>query len=225
MQFSTKVQEENAWELLALCNVKYAVVVDQPLYRNQVVEGNSSREARPDDMEFVLNPIKPVPRHFFAARVKSVQNGGDAIEEILTVKDICTEIARCSFVEGSRGDAEYDAGGVLEVSYLGDEVLARFERSQYPRFLVLNELYHPRWRAYHARTELPVHRTNGFMRGVEIPPGADSVTLRFEPFVKTTAAAGIALGGVFVFVAGCLFLRWMGRRVLADRSTMLFPTA
>jgi hypothetical protein len=47
------------------------------------------------------------------------------------------------------------------------------------RFLVLNEMYHPRWRAFAGGRELEIEPTNLAMRGMLVPPGVTDVQLRF----------------------------------------------
>ena len=209
MYFQSK--ENLPWDLLALCNVKNVVVVSPEFHCNRVVENGEPREAEPRDVEILENPRRPAPRQFLAARVKSVENGPQAVKELLALKDMAADVVADSFVEGPTADTEFDTSGPLEVSYQGDEIAIAIEPSARPRFVVLNELYHPRWRAYDGDRELPVLCTNVFMRGVEIPPGVERISLRFRPFVKTSAALWPVLAGLIVCVAGGLFLKRLGR--------------
>lgn len=48
-------------------------------------------------------------------------------------------------------------------------------------FLVLNDLWHPWWRATIDGREVPVLRANVLFRAVALPPGAHTVRFRFEP--------------------------------------------
>lgn len=68
------------WELLALLNVKYGVVVDDALYRNAAPQSDGSwREARPEDTVIVENPYPVLPRAFFARRVQPVADLSEAV--------------------------------------------------------------------------------------------------------------------------------------------------
>jgi len=64
----------------------------------------------------------------------------------------------------------------------------RIEPRPEPRFLVLNELYHPRWRAYAAGREIPVHAVNVVMRGVAVPSDVSEIEFRFVPLLWTVGA-------------------------------------
>ena len=63
-----------------------------------------------------------------------------------------------------------------------------------PRLLVLSEVYYPAgWTATIDGEELPIHRVNHFQRGVSIPEGEHTLTLRFDPSSHTT---GVWIAGV-----------------------------
>lgn len=51
-----------------------------------------------------------------------------------------------------------------------------------PAFIVLADQYYPGWKAYCDDKEVPVIRTNGFLRGVDIPSGTGKLTLTYSPF-------------------------------------------
>ena len=81
----------------------------------------------------------------------------------------------------------------------GDRVLARVDPAPEDRFLALNELYHPSWRAWVDGVPATVYPTNVVMRGVLVPAGASTVELRDEPFLSSAAGWGIMAFGLLLF--------------------------
>jgi hypothetical protein len=114
-----------------------------------------------------------------------------------------------SCVEGLAEGQEFAGGEVLHARFEGDRIEIDVEPAAEDRFLVLNELYHPRWHAFVDGKETPVYPTNVFMRGLVMPAGTRQVRLEFQPFVCSRAAWG------FYGSAACLALLvgWRFRRV------------
>jgi hypothetical protein len=68
-----------------------------------------------------------------------------------------------------------------------------------PRLLVLSEVYYPAgWEATIDEQEVPIHRVNHFQRGLPIPEGDHTLTLRFDPSSHTT---GVWIAGVSTTLA------------------------
>jgi hypothetical protein len=123
---------------------------------------------------------------------------------------------RMSLAEGfPTGDGpvtDFDDRGDIRAAYEGDRVTIDVTASDKPRFLVLNELYHPRWRAFAGGQQLRIYPTNIYMRGVVVPPGVTRVRFEFTPFLHRPAALAIMAGSVLLMLLGCcLFRRLDGR--------------
>jgi uncharacterized membrane protein YfhO len=55
-------------------------------------------------------------------------------------------------------------------------------KSDSDQFLVLSEIYYPAgWKAYLDEIEIPIHKTNYVLRGVEVPAGEHTISMRLEP--------------------------------------------
>jgi hypothetical protein len=163
------------WELLALLNVKYAIVVNPAVYYNLAGgDPTQAAEATPADIQIAENPLPVAPRQFFA---RSVRPLGSPPDTPLLPRDP----ARESLVEGITAPATYDVGGRLAVHYDGDRIDVSVDPEAQPRFLVLNEMYYPGWKASADGRELPILPTNIVMRGLIVPPGVAEVQLRFVP--------------------------------------------
>ncbi len=112
-----------------------------------------------------------------------------------------------SIAERFPAPVQFSAQGVIRASYNGGKIDIHVDSSDQPRFLVLNELYHPDWKAFAGKTELTIYPTNVVMRGLIVPPRTTEIRLRFVPFLDTPAAAVILGAG--------LALLWTGWRLFA----------
>lgn len=189
--------------LLAMLNVKYFIHVDGGLYFN-----TGAGAALPGSLRVRENPVRAVPRQYLAKSVTAIAglpevtvaradgavrfNGGDV------------DILASPLVEGIGGvpATEFDTSGELSVDYRGDRIDAAVEPSGKERFLVLNELYHPSWRAYADGSEIEVFPANLVMRGVRLPPHTKSIQFRFEPFSASGSAKVIQILALLLFVGG-----------------------
>ncbi len=78
------------------------------------------------------------------------------------------------------------ASSVAVTKYTGPEITLKTARSK-PGFLVLSEIYYPPgWTATLDGTEIPIHKTNYFLRGIQVPEGEHTIELRFEPSSYST---------------------------------------
>jgi hypothetical protein len=196
--------------LLALLNVKYAVLVNPALYYNVASDGGSRREARPSDVSVMVNPFPVVPRAFFAAGARPVASVAEAAAALglRSPPERWTPVTTESVVEGFPAAARFATEGVIHARYRHDLIDLAFDPIDHPRFLVLNELYHPRWRAVAGGRELQIFPTNVVMRGMLIPPGIGTVQLRFTPFLLTAPAALLLAMSLLLLVGG----HWIFRR-------------
>jgi len=101
------------------------------------------------------------------------------------------------FAEGLES-RNFTAKGRIEARYGGDRIIYDLEPLDADRFLVANELYHPRWKAYAGESELTVYRTNQFMRGILVPAGVTRVEMRYEPFLASRHGIAIAVSGALL---------------------------
>jgi hypothetical protein len=65
-----------------------------------------------------------------------------------------------------------------------------------PGLVVVSETYDAGWRAWAGEREVPVHRVNGLLIGVETPAGPQTLTLRYEPPRWRAGLAGSATAAI-----------------------------
>lgn len=80
-----------------------------------------------------------------------------------------------------------------------------------PGLAVVSESYDPGWRAFVGNREFPVHRVDGLVLGVEVPPGNWEIELRYEPRLWRAGLAGSALS-ILILAAWGLRRRRRSRR-------------
>lgn len=71
--------------------------------------------------------------------------------------------------------------------------------------VVLSDVYFPGWRARVDQRLVPIHEVNGAMRGVAVPKGIHTVTMRYRP-KSVILGAALSLLGIVAALA-CRFLR------------------
>jgi hypothetical protein len=208
------------WHILSLLNVKYAIMASDALCLNRAAaEGGVQREASPADVTILENPLPVTPRYFFAANVEPVPSLEGAVQRLFTGSGP-PNVLQTSYAEGLPEPRHFPTTGAVAVYGDGDRVEITVEPAGEPRFLVLNERHHPRWRAWAGSVELPVYRTNAVMRGVLIPPGVSHVSLRFTPFVLSARA--LPFYGAALLLLGAV--AWLFRRWDRVRAAQVAPS-
>jgi hypothetical protein len=152
------------------------------------------------------------------ARCRSGREAACTPAAQLYAKAFAADPLKDAMVEGIDVAADYSTAGEIRARYAGDYLSFDFEPSARPRFLVVNELYHPRWRAHVDGREQRILPTNKVMRGIEIPPGASRLELRFQPFVSSAAAWLVLAAAAMGFAAFLLFGHRAIRRLATTTS-------
>lgn len=206
------------WPLLSLLNVKHALMATGAWHRNALF--NSERglcDVLPSDINIWSNPLTPTPREFFAETVMSVPTANAAVANLFpngVDTNKIPDVTAVSFAEQWLGGAtRFAASGRPDARYRGGVVEVNFSKLDEPRFLVLNELYHPDWRAYIGKNSVPIYPTNAFMRGVVVPKGATKVTFKFEPFFRLKNVFMFSLCGAVLFASFIAYFRRDFRRL------------
>jgi hypothetical protein len=180
-------------------NVKYVVTVDRSLWYNPGPE-SADPPLDPAKLQVLENPNPVTPRAFFAARVSPATAGshilGDNGKRPAPNDPPIEEPARHSEAEGLPAERQFSIAGSLDATFDGDRVLVKLDPASEDRFLVLNELYHPAWRATVDGAPTRIYPTNVVMRGILVPAGATTIELRYTPFLYTPAGIGILIAGL-----------------------------
>lgn len=193
------------WPVLSLLNVKYAVKVDQALYRNRGSGPNEAwRAPSIDDVQIINNPLPVVPRYFFPASVVPVTSAEEAGKKLYNGSGQLVDVTRTSFVEKFSGNAEYSVGGRIRASGSGDHVRITVDPAPGDRFFVANELFFPGWAAYTDGKPVPIYATNAVMRGIVVPAGATTIEFEYTPFVRRRAALAFYGAALLLLISGAV---------------------
>jgi hypothetical protein len=119
-----------------------------------------------------------------------------------------TDLRERSFVDGDLETDSLDASGTINACYQADRISLEVTPSPQARFVVLDELYHPRWHAFADGQEVAIYPANLFMRGILLPPNTGRLELRFIPFLHTTAGRLLLAAGL----GQALAIGWILRR-------------
>ncbi|MEM9665886.1 MAG: YfhO family protein [Bacteroidota bacterium] len=164
----------------------------------------------------VLEDPAPLPRAFFAGSVETAETPQAAWDRLKaqSFNPATTALIYPGVdVTTTALDSTSTATATL-TTYTARDIVLEVETDA-PRLLVLSEVYYPAgWTATLNDTEVPIHRVNHLLRGVEVPAGRHTLTLRFAPSSHTRgawislASTALVYGGVLVLLG----LAWTRRR-------------
>ncbi len=188
---------ENALDLM---NARYIIA-------QQKLPGTSVVYKSEDTKSVVLENADPVPRGFFVGNTEVVENAQatwrrlrsdsfDPRRTALVPEPLEAEVTPIE--DSSDTDATITSYGLEEITW---EV-----QTNAPRLFVASEVHYPEgWTAYLDGKEVPIHRVDYLLRGVHVPKGKHTLTMRFES--ATDRYSTLAAGGATVLVyGGILFL-------------------
>jgi hypothetical protein len=204
---------ENAdWALLGLLNVRYVIAYHPGLLTNTVrARDGRTRELQPDDLEIYRNPAEVLPRAFLARQIvakATISESAAALFPNRKYDPSENDVRQLSYAEGPAFlEQKYNVDGLLSADFKDQHVRVRLQKSSQPRYLILNERFHPGWRAWVDNMETPVFPTNVFMRGLVVPPGATQVRLEFSPLSFSARALWLYAIGLVLFVLALVIAR------------------
>jgi hypothetical protein len=189
------------WELLAALNVKYVVMIDRSFWYNPAPGG----PLPPFDvslLDVTESPIPVTPRAFFSARVTPARAvprlAGDDGRRPPPRDPPIEQPVRHSVAEGFPTSRRLSTEGMIDAKFDGDRVHVRVDSSDEDRFLILNEMYHPLWRATVDGVPTTIYPTNLVMRGILVPAGATTIELAYDPFIYTPAGYAVMVLGILL---------------------------
>ena len=195
------------WALLGVLNVRSVLVAGDGVFRNIVRDGNRIT-GRPDPatFEIVASPARVTPRAFFAKAIEPAASPEDAARLLFRPEGIIDPMQK-SFVEDLIHARSFGGGGAVELRGRDDTLELRFAASASERFLVLNDLYYPGWRAMSDGRELPILPTNAVMRGVVVPAGTTNVQFSYVSSLDSAPAWAFRIGAMLITLGLFLVLR------------------
>jgi uncharacterized membrane protein YfhO len=133
--------------------------------------------------------------------VKSVEEAEHVLRE-----DPAFDPVHTALVEGGPDfPGSFGPATVLRSKFDAERVTLRIRATSHrSAFVVVNDRFHPRWRATIDGGAAPLYRTNGLVRGFVVPSGEHDVVLVFRPPTAAYAGAALALVGLLL---SCFFSR------------------
>ena len=202
MTFAAHQETEMPWGLLGFTNVKQGIRITAPLYRLGPGSGAPAAPAK-----VIPNPARVTPRVFVPQNVAVVASMAAARKSFFPTDDPKANPALdpvlTSLVEADDSLPVLDQTGTAEAIFGADEITLRTTASPRAKIVVLNELFHPDWRAYAGGRETTIYPINVLMRGVLVPAGATEVILRFKPWGRP---ANLLVAGVIALALAFLVI-------------------
>ncbi len=152
-----------------------------------------------------------LPKAFF---VDSTITVNESVEAYNLLYPGNVDFSKVAVIENFDAITANDSTSVVEVTnYTGAEMTIETTRSK-PGYLVLSEIYYPAgWIALLDGEEVPIHKTNYLVRGIQIPAGKHTLELDFKP---SSHALGIKLSW-FSLISQILMALFAGFTFYKDR--------
>lgn len=168
-------------ELLAMLNAKY-ITYSPGLSIPGITPVFTGQSGVVYELDNVL------PKAFF---VDSTITVNESIEAYNLLYPGNVDFSKVAVIENFDAITAYDSTSVVEVTnYTGAEMTIETTRSK-AGYLVLSEIYYPAgWIALLDGEEVPIHKTNYLVRGIQIPEGKHTLELDFKP---SSHALGVKL--------------------------------
>ncbi|GAB5410857.1 MAG: YfhO family protein [Balneolaceae bacterium] len=195
-------------ELLGALNIKY-VTYQQGLAMPGLTQVFAGRTGA------VYENEKLLPKAFFVDSVVSVSSPVEAFDFI---NRSGVDYSNVAVVETSKMISVNpdSTSSVTFTNYTGPEMTMEISRKN-SGFLVLSEVYYPAgWKATLNGEEIPIHKTNYVLRGLEIPAGTHTLTLEFRPNSYYT---GVTIGWISLSLQALLAL-FVGFSFWRERNTI-----
>jgi hypothetical protein len=206
---------ENALDLL---NTRY-IIAQQQLPGTTVAYRDQQRGF------MVLENPDAVPRGFLVGQTEVVEGDRDTWAQLRSESfDPSTTALLPEALD--RPVTPLDSGSTAQVSLQSYEApeMTWTIKTDAPRLFVASEIYYPAgWTAYLNGEEVPIHRVDYLLRGVHVPAGEHTLTMRFEPAADrygTWIAGGttaLVYGGILGIVGIRVRRRW-DEAALADED-------
>lgn len=189
--------------VMSMLNVKYVTLG----YPGQIP--GFKQVAGFEGQGYVFENEAVLPKAWFVDSVMTVSSPQAAFDALNTVLGDGRGLA---VVETSSPIEASPAGGTVNVLEYGAHTIQLQTESTEAGFLVLSEIYYPAgWTATLDGADIPIHKTNYLLRGLEIPAGSHTVELTFEPSwlsrAKTAALGAHVLIFILVLGAGIVEIR------------------
>ncbi len=135
------------------------------------------------------------PRAFLVNHWREAQ---DVTSSIDIMADPSFDSEKTAVVIGAAsGSTGSESRGIVEILDYKPELVRLTVTSDEGGLLVLTDAYYPGWKAAVGGEQTEIYQTDGYFRGVMIPPGHEVVEFRYEP---VSLSIGIAMSAIGVFI-------------------------
>lgn len=150
---------------------------------------------------FIFENDKALPRAYFAKKsipftMRNFKKGLFQNKE--SIKTI--------FVEGEKLTREWQSSEVISSEWPDEGKVFVKVDSPNGGFLVISQTYYPQWKAYVDGVETRIHRVNGLIQGIKIPPGGKYIKLAWHSTALTQGFI-VAMAGLLLMFAGIYYLK------------------
>jgi uncharacterized membrane protein YfhO len=192
-------------ELMNMLNVKY-LIARQPL-------PEQFKPIHQQEDFTVFENQNVLPKAFFVDTVNAARSPSEALEAIQRTREFNPKTTAIAERAESLRLTPDTTASVNITAYGPREIDIQYQR-QTDGYLVLSEIYYPKgWTASIDGNDIPIEATNYILRGMKVPAGEHTLTLRFDPASHVWGSRIAWAGNFVVWLLGLLVIGqwWQGR--------------
>ncbi|WP_420551160.1 YfhO family protein [Tenacibaculum aiptasiae] len=171
---------KNNLEVLNMLNAKYIIIGEDKFQENKDANGNA----------------------WFVERLKVVDTANREIKALDSLKTKEEAVLNSKHLKGELTSLKFQKDSISSINLVKNDVteLVYETNATVNSFAVFSEIYYKDgWNAYLDGKQVPYHRVNYVLRGMEIPKGKHEIVFKYEPTV-------IATGNVITLFSYALLL-------------------
>ncbi len=168
-----------------------------------------------DDDKGAIFPYENTDANGSAWFVQSLERKASANEELLALDSLNTKIKAITTQNIPTNKFTLDSVATISILEHKPNYLKYSSNNNNDGFAVFSEVYYGHgWKSFIDGKEVPHHRVNYILRGMEIPRGNRTIEFKFEPDVIKTGSSISLASSILValLVFGGLFLTWKESR-------------
>lgn len=191
--YNANTPEKINWNVINMLGGKYIISSFQiPSDSLQVIAVDNEKK------ELLYHNPKAFEKAWFVKELKSLPTKEDVV---LAMNKTEFNPANEALLVGTDGAKTFTANGEIKVTSKTPNRIELNVNSDSNQFLVLSEVYYSDgWKAQLDGKEIPIHKVNHILRGVEVEPGSHKVTFEFSPQTYNTSVAAVWVGDILTWL-------------------------
>jgi hypothetical protein len=191
--YNANTPEKINWNVINMLGGKYIISSFQiPGDSLQVIAVDNEKK------ELLYHNPKAFEKAWFVKELKSLPTKEDVVLEMNKTE---FNAANKAILVGTDETKTFSANGEIKVTSKTPNRIELNVNSDSNQFLVLSEVYYSDgWKAQLDGKEIPIHKVNHILRGVEVESGNHKLSFEFNPQTYSTSVATVWVGDILTWL-------------------------